>query len=472
MSRVMRASNSRPRASIKRPAQHSNPAQASSAPASKKRKAEVFAISDDKDEVIVISDDKDDEEVMDDQAVLAAATAAFSRAHPETLQPHKAKRAPRKRAPKKHVTSETAAPIPASAKPDRIREVHVKPFTTFHCFKDLSVELRLKIWGMAADADTAWIIQTDPEPSTAHRKTFSVIRTGRPVPALLHVCQESRAECIEDDPLNLNDQDRQAKEELKKKVAAAAERGAKTYNEALKMIAEDDAAAAAGAVGQPELVKKELHAKWKLYKWDNSTNSYLHPPKLHIYFSATNDTFWGGFYRGSWNAALSAPMAASVRHFASGGAVKTLNDLATVKERFPHLQTATCFANDYLRFNVPWYDDICHTCEYLELRPEVGGQFDLTHLAQEHYAGLRTMQLTAGRPAPPRSPFWSFLRATWYLAYRGAWAGGYGSWERGEVPQFTEQETEELTKMLRFRFEVQAVQNEIPEFRNKLKYRR
>ncbi|KAK7438139.1 hypothetical protein CaCOL14_011897 [Colletotrichum acutatum] len=75
----------------------------------------------------------------------------------------------------------------------------VKP-RTFHLFKDLPPEIRTKIWRLAA-----------PKPTVVERisnSTTLAYGLHRPVPALLQVCQESRAELLYDpqDPHGLRDE--------------------------------------------------------------------------------------------------------------------------------------------------------------------------------------------------------------------------------------------------------------------------
>ncbi|KAK0376581.1 hypothetical protein CLIM01_06060 [Colletotrichum limetticola] len=75
----------------------------------------------------------------------------------------------------------------------------VKP-RTFHLFKDLPPEIRTKIWRLAA-----------PKPAVVERisnSTTLAYELHRPVPALLQVCQESRAEMLYDpeNPRGLRDE--------------------------------------------------------------------------------------------------------------------------------------------------------------------------------------------------------------------------------------------------------------------------
>ncbi|KAL2877210.1 hypothetical protein SGCOL_007606 [Colletotrichum sp. CLE4] len=74
----------------------------------------------------------------------------------------------------------------------------IKP-PTFHLFKDLPTEIRLKVWRLAA-----------PKPAVAERMPNNLTMSyglQRPVPALLQVCQESRTEMLYDpeNPRGLRD---------------------------------------------------------------------------------------------------------------------------------------------------------------------------------------------------------------------------------------------------------------------------
>ncbi|KAK1491841.1 hypothetical protein CTAM01_10164 [Colletotrichum tamarilloi] len=96
-----------------------------------------------------------------------------------------------------HTLPQPASLITDLADLDLFKEVRPR---TFHLFKDLPPEIRTKIWRLAA-----------PKPAVVERisnSTTLAYGLHRPVPALLQVCQESRAEMLYDpeNPRGLRDE--------------------------------------------------------------------------------------------------------------------------------------------------------------------------------------------------------------------------------------------------------------------------
>lgn len=342
-------------------------------------------------------------------------------------------------APTKPISKSVSSKRHSKAKSTkRENAAKLEPFSTFTCFPRLPAELQLKIWGTTANAEKAVIIQVEPPKEHAWKLNYRLLRTGRSVPALLHTCRQSRAECIENDAL-------EAKEKAEKEKSAitdemldeAAAQGATNYKEAIAMIT-----AAAAFSGQPSGPRKSEHARWRLVTFNNCKTKCNSKGTLRMFFSATIDTFWPLSTRvRAWSNRsrrdyeplyLQAPeiLAANLHRFASTACVEKVEDIALVVKKFPKLQTITCLLNDWITTNYK---------TYFTLQPETGGNLTVE-----------------GLPAAEK------LRVQRRIT-------------RVKLPNAVlslMQKEEDNVKLLRFRFEIQFVKSEVPELKSKSKYRR
>lgn len=310
---------------------------------------------------------------------------------------------------------------------------------TFTCFPRLPIELRQKIFGHAADNDCAIIAQVEP---TARRSNYdyTIRRSGRGVPALLHVCREAREECIEDDMLERIDI-----------VRDRASNGLVAAHEIHELMATAIAGIKNNELGVNKKMngkesRKCTHARWKLFTFDNSYVPHLCTEKTRIYFCAQNDTFWG-LYRlkgrfdfNVYTGTGRVPIAPYLRHFATNGAVESLNDVAYIwRTQFPGIETITCLLPDHTIRQVrsKRRGIFKRKYHYFKRTPEVNGQLSTVGFSPEDEDIVEDWINTMKTPDP-------------------------------DCPVYDDEDVE----ILIFRFEAQFVKNEIPELWTKTKYRK
>lgn len=322
---------------------------------------------------------------------------------------------------------------------------------TFTCFPRLPTELRLKIFGYAADNDRAVIAQIKPPARHRHEYEYTLRRSGRGVPALLHVCREAREECIEDDILERIDIAR-----------ARASNNFVTADYALQLMAAAKAGIANNRLGANKVVggkEKDncTHARWKLFTFHNSNVVTLCTETMRMYFCAQNDTFWGlncasldSFYViRSFSGALKVPIAPYIRHFASNGAVNHVSDISMVRIYFPNIETITCLLDDHTSRWVSRKKGgnlVKHKYNYFKRTPEIDGQLSTTGFRPNDKAIVDAWIESIKR-----------IKRTNYSIFLGA--------------SFLEAQKKDL-ELLRFRFEAQFAKNEIPSLWTKKKYRK
>ncbi|KAF8855985.1 hypothetical protein BDZ45DRAFT_675784 [Acephala macrosclerotiorum] len=88
--------------------------------------------------------------------------------------------------------------------PNEVDNVLPAELQTFHCFDKLPIEMRLKIWKLASCVQRnvdIWCENLEIELSCRRRgyieDTLHVLSTTRSIPAVLHVCHESRREALQ-----------------------------------------------------------------------------------------------------------------------------------------------------------------------------------------------------------------------------------------------------------------------------------
>lgn len=346
-------------------------------------------------------------------------------------------------------TDTTANASQAAAEKARIRYDEPEQFTTFTCFPKLPIELKLKIWGHAADQDKATIALLRARTKENLIKKFVCHRGGRRVPALLHTCWEARIECLEgEDPLK--------KVQNPAMVIDAQEGQVSAIDAALLALDTsvdnpDSILATAGNKANTdndmaEIKTKSEHARWKLYTFENYRDGVESKQDCRVFFNP-NDTFWAGdLSRASF--ARNPPFASSLRHYADSGRVWNLDELVDLVRAFPNLETVTRVLQDHHVYAVPGKQlgRSRRAYKYYNLQPEVGGQLSMKGLTAEEKT---IVQSKIERTKVPR------IHIATQVGITSGGLPALGAY----VP--TEEENKAI-HMLRFRFESQFTRAETP----------